>query len=76
MFLTTDEVSQRYRGLVSVGTLENWRAQKIGPTFIKFGKAVLYPLEELEAWDSRNRVQCDDARVIGRRRRRREEMPT
>ena len=68
LFLTTEEVSQRYRGMVSVGTLENWRAQKIGPSFIKIGKAVLYPLAELEAWDSRNRVPCDDARVIGRRR--------
>lgn len=57
-FLTPEEVSERYRGGVSVGTLRNWRAMKIGPSFLKIGKAVLYPIDALEAWDERNRVQC------------------
>lgn len=57
-FLTPEEVTDRYRGGVSVGTLRNWRAMKIGPSFVKIGKAVLYPIDELEAWDERNRVQC------------------
>lgn len=67
-FLTTEEVAQRYRGEVSVGTLENWRAQRIGPPFVKIGKAVLYPVEALDAWDLRNLVTCEDAKVVGRRR--------
>ncbi len=58
-FLTADEVSERYRGSISVGTLRNWRAMKVGPSFAKIGKAVLYPLDELEAWDKANRVNCD-----------------
>jgi len=57
-FLTPEEVTERYRGGVSVGTLRNWRAMKIGPSFVKIGKAVLYPIDELEAWDEKNRVQC------------------
>ncbi|MFG1350991.1 helix-turn-helix transcriptional regulator [Xanthobacter autotrophicus] len=57
-FLTPEEVSERYRGGVSVGTLRNWRAMKIGPSFVKVGKAVLYPIDALEAWDEGNRVQC------------------
>ena len=57
-FLTPEEVTERYRGGVSVGTLRNWRAMKIGPSFVKIGKAVLYPIEELEAWDETNKVQC------------------
>lgn len=57
-FLTPEEVAERYRGSVSVGTLRNWRAMKIGPSFVKIGKAVLYRVDELEAWDGRNRVQC------------------
>lgn len=57
-FLTPEEVAERYRGSVSVGTLRNWRAMKIGPSFVKIGKAVLYRIDELEAWDQRNRVQC------------------
>lgn len=57
-FLTAEEVTERYRGGVSIGTLRNWRAMKIGPSFVKIGRAVLYPIDELEAWDEKNRVQC------------------
>ncbi|MUZ65633.1 helix-turn-helix domain-containing protein [Agrobacterium vitis] len=57
-FLTPDEVSERYRGGISVGTLRNWRAMRIGPTFVKIGKAVLYPISELDAWDEKNTVTC------------------
>ena len=57
-FLTAEEVSERYRGSVSVGTLRNWRAMKLGPTFVKIGKAVLYPTNELDAWDQKNTVTC------------------
>jgi hypothetical protein len=57
-FLTAEEVSERYRGEVSVGTLRNWRAQRIGPPFMKIGKAVLYPMLGLEEWDKKNIVLC------------------
>lgn len=57
-FLTPEEVADRYRGGVSIGTLRNWRAMRVGPTFVKIGKAVLYPVAELEAWDEKNRVVC------------------
>ena len=40
-FLTAEEVSERYRGEITVGTLRNWRAMRIGPAFVKIGKAVL-----------------------------------
>ncbi|UCI05129.1 helix-turn-helix transcriptional regulator [Mesorhizobium sp. B1-1-8] len=63
-FLTAEEVSERYRGGVSVGTLRNWRAMKIGPSFVKIGKAVLYPIDELEAWDEQNRVSCRASRRL------------
>jgi hypothetical protein len=61
-FLTAEEVSERYRGEISVGTLRNWRAMRIGPGFIKIGKAVLYPITELEAWDQKNMVTCRASR--------------
>lgn len=66
-FLTPEEVSERYRGGVSVGTLRNWRAMKVGPSFVKIGKAVLYPIDELEAWDERNRVNCRASRRLTER---------
>jgi hypothetical protein len=40
-FLTAEEVAERYRGEITVGTLRNWRAMRVGPGFIKIGKAVL-----------------------------------
>ena len=64
-FLTAEEVSERYRGQVTVGTLRNWRAMGIGPAFIKIGKAVLYPLEQLDAWDRKNMVMCRPSRIPG-----------
>ena len=39
MFLTLNEVVERYRGQISEGTLRNWRSIRIGPSFIKIGKA-------------------------------------
>jgi hypothetical protein len=57
-FLTAEEVSERYRGQITVGTLRNWRAMRFGPPFVKIGKAVLYPTSELDAWDQKNMVTC------------------
>ena len=53
LFLTPDEVYERYRGVISLGTLCNWRMMKIGSSFVKLGRAVLYPLAELENWIGR-----------------------
>ena len=63
-FLTPEEVSERYRGGISTGTLRNWRALRIGPTFVKIGKAVLYPTAELDAWDQKNTVTCRASRKL------------
>jgi hypothetical protein len=57
-FLTDEEVVARYRGRITLGTLRNWRALKIGPPYIKVGKAVLYSRAALQAWDKRNTVTC------------------
>jgi hypothetical protein len=62
-FLTAEEVSKRYRGEITVGTLRNWRAMRIGPDFIKIGKAVLYPLDQLDAWDRKNLVVCSPPKL-------------
>jgi Helix-turn-helix domain len=57
-YLTAEEVSERYRCEVSVGTLRNWRAMRVGPAFVRIGKAILYPIDELDAWEKRNMVSC------------------
>ena len=43
LFLTPEEVYERYRGAISLGTLCSWRMMKIAPSFLKLGRAVLYP---------------------------------
>jgi len=68
-FLTPEEVYERYRGAINLGTLRNWRMMKIGPSFLKLGRAVLYPLAELEAWDRKNLVICRVAKVPSRNER-------
>lgn len=53
-YLTLEEVVERYRNQVREGTLRNWRSKRIGPSFVKIGKAILYPIEELARWDRSN----------------------
>lgn len=58
-FMTEDEVSDRYRGLVAPGTLRNWRNRGVGPPYVKVGKGVLYARAGLEAWEAKNTMSCD-----------------
>lgn len=36
---------------VSHNTLANWRVSGEGPRYLKFGRMVLYPEAEIEAWE-------------------------
>jgi hypothetical protein len=58
-YLTVDEVVERYRCQISEGTLRNWRALRIGPSY---AKVPLYPVEELDRWDQSNLVLCRQTR--------------
>ena len=53
-YLTAEEVAERGE----ISPRHNWRAMRIGPAFVKLGKSVLYPVEELDAWDKKNMVAC------------------
>jgi hypothetical protein len=64
MFLTLNEVIERYRSQISEGTLRNWRSIRVGPSFLKVGKAVLYPRVELDRWDRRNLIVCRPSRPL------------
>ncbi len=63
-YLTLEEVVERYRNQVSEGTLRNWRSKKIGPSFVKIGKAILYPIGELERWERSNLTSCRRMSVL------------
>jgi len=57
-YLTSEEVVERYRNKVSDGTLRNWRCKRIGPSYLKIGKTILYPADELDRWDRSNLTSC------------------
>ena len=50
-FITADELSERWRGLVCTKTLAEWRWKQTGPRFFKPGGKVLYRLDHVEAWE-------------------------
>ena len=58
-YLTPEEVSLRWRRRVDVDTLKNWRSLRIGPPFHRFGRAVLYRVDLLESWESKNLTVTD-----------------
>lgn len=49
LHLTPPETAARLR--VSMSTLANWRADGLGPTYIKFGRKILYPITELKVFE-------------------------
>lgn len=55
--LTPTELVARWKGVVKAQTLAHWRNKRQGPPYEKFGKAVLYPIAELEAWEAKQRVE-------------------
>jgi hypothetical protein len=49
--LTPKDVVDRFPILAgSVGTLANWRSDRIGPRFFKIGRKVAYRAEDIEAY--------------------------
>ena len=55
-YLTTEEVSQRFNGNISVRTLQNWRNLQQGPKFMKAGGRVLYKTTEIDEWEKNRTV--------------------
>lgn len=47
-FLTQAETAQLLR--LSERTLERWRLEGLGPPYRKFGRRVVYRLEDIERW--------------------------
>lgn len=63
-YLTHEEVTERYRGTVTIGTLRNWRSMRMGPPYVKVGKSILYPIIQLDIWDQKNLVTCHAAKRL------------
>lgn len=49
LFISQNELAQRWK--ISETTLERWRAQRIGPSFLKLGGQVRYRLMDIMAFE-------------------------
>lgn len=56
-YLTPEELSGRYKNEISVKTLANWRSHGGGPKYSKIGGKILYPLNEVQAWEASRTVE-------------------
>jgi hypothetical protein len=55
LVLLTEKDAGRLLAL-SHRTLQKWRTRGIGPTFMKFGRTIRYPVAELVVWTEQNRA--------------------
>ena len=49
LFISQNELAKRWQ--VSESTLERWRAERIGPSFLKLGGQVRYRLMDIMAFE-------------------------
>jgi hypothetical protein len=49
-WLTPDELVTLLHGALSLGTLRNYRSARIGPAYVRVGRAIFYPRAEVDAW--------------------------
>jgi hypothetical protein len=67
LYLTPEEVTERFRGALSTGTLANWRAMRVGPAFVKIGKSIVYPVADLNEWANQQTVRCRATNRLNRK---------
>lgn len=57
IYLTPEQVCERWGNRIAVRTLANWRSAGSGPRFSRLGGRVLYPLSDLVQWEERRTVE-------------------
>lgn len=55
VYLSPQELSERWGGKISTKTLANWRSDSDarGPRYKRFGNRILYSLDDVVAWEDR-----------------------
>lgn len=56
--LDAEQLSARWGGKPTVGTLTQWRYLGKGPGYIKVGRRVLYPLASVLEYEAANTIAC------------------
>ena len=52
MTTTLNEIELAARWGMSPKTLQRWRALNVGPEYLKLGKKIMYPLADVEDYES------------------------
>lgn len=52
--LSVEDLIARWRGQVKATTLATWRSRRLGPSYVKVGGRVLYPLSAVTDYERRN----------------------
>lgn len=60
IYLTPQELVQRWNGAVTTGTLANWRNQGKGPDYMKFGSRVRYSIISVVEYEKANMIGVND----------------
>ena len=53
-FLNPEDLVARWQGTVKETTLSTWRSRGLGPKFVKIGGRVLYRLNDVMIYETRN----------------------
>ena len=56
--LSSDELAQRWA--IRRQTLANWRAARSGPSFVRIGRAIRYPLDAVERYEREHMVRTSE----------------
>jgi|HubBroStandDraft_6_1064221.scaffolds.fasta_scaffold48879_4 hypothetical protein len=57
IYLTPEELCERWRWRITPETLANHRAMKIGPPYCKFNKIILYRLDLIEQYEEQHLIR-------------------
>ena len=52
VYLTAQQVSERWGGAIGARTLDLWRSKGKGPRFTKIGAKALYKLDDIETYEA------------------------
>ena len=64
MTTTLNEIELAARWGMSPKTLQRWRAQNVGPGYLKLGKKIMYPLADVEDYEKLIRSNFADIEEI------------
>lgn len=55
-YMTPQQLTERYKGVITLRTLANWRSNRDGPAYTKIGGRVLYALCEVTKWECTRKI--------------------